>query len=383
MRAELASLPKDFRAFGKSAARDNAITYELICFGVADDESILDLMGLAPREQRRPNLLLAAVHYLLLSGADHELALSYRTVVDERADPPMETDGPPTASISAEQGARLVAAFRDFASTHREAIAHLMATRSTQTNEVGRCTALLPALALQSARLGQPLALIDVGAAAGLNLQFDRYAYNYIQPNGTSRAAGPSDSQVQLHCELREGALPDLDAVEVPSRYGLDLSPIDVDDTDGALWLLACQWPDDLARFQRVRGALSVARAHPGRPRVQQGDMLHDLNRVVDQVPDQHSVCIFHSWVAAYLDPTEQGRLLAEVQSIARRRSITWIFAENPYEVPALPTPAALGHVSPKEATALVQITFENDQVQPVRIADIHHHGRWMSWYGA
>jgi hypothetical protein len=383
VRAELASLPSDFRAFGKSAARDRGITYELICFGVAEDESILDLMGLAPREQRRPNLLLAAVHYLLLSGAEHELALSYRTVVDERADPLMETDGPPPAALSAEQGARVVAAFLDFASSHREAISHLMATRSTQTNEVGRCTALLPALALQSARLGQPLALLDVGAAAGLNLQFDRYAYQYVRPDGTSLAAGPFDSEVQLQCELREGTLPDLGALQVPSRYGLDLSPIDVDDTDGALWLLACQWPDDLARFQRVRGALSVARSQPDRPRVQQGDMLHDLNRVVEQIPEQHSVCIFHSWVAAYLDPTEQAQLSDEVQSIARQRRVTWIFAENPYEVPGLPTPAAVGHVSPKEATALVQITFDHDQVQPVRIADIHHHGRWMSWYGA
>ena len=45
-----------------------------------------------------------------------------------------------------------------------------MRTRATQTNEAGRCAILLPVLAA----LPQPLALLDVGASAGLCLYRDQ-----------------------------------------------------------------------------------------------------------------------------------------------------------------------------------------------------------------
>jgi hypothetical protein len=67
-----------------------------------------------------------------------------------------------------------------------------MRRRRTQTNEVGRCAVLLPALA----ELPEPLALLEVGASAGLNLLPDRYSYEYLHPDGAvhrvaGRAADP------------------------------------------------------------------------------------------------------------------------------------------------------------------------------------------------
>ena len=50
-----------------------------------------------------------------------------------------------------------------------------MLSRATQTNEPARCAVLLPVLA----RLPQPLALLEVGASAGLCLLPDHYGYDY------------------------------------------------------------------------------------------------------------------------------------------------------------------------------------------------------------
>ena len=107
---------------------------------------------------RRLLLLLAAVHYLLLCGVDHALGAFYPSVAHLASVPP----GDP------------VPAFRAFCRDHREALLNLVSTGLVQTNEPRRCTVLLPAFATV-ARLagGAPLALIEVGASAGLNLLFD------------------------------------------------------------------------------------------------------------------------------------------------------------------------------------------------------------------
>ena len=57
----------------------------------------------------------------------------------------------------------------------REEITAVILERRVQTNEPARCAPLLPVLA----RLPQPLAMLEVGAAAGLCLLADRYGYNY------------------------------------------------------------------------------------------------------------------------------------------------------------------------------------------------------------
>ena len=51
--------------------------------------------------------------------------------------------------------------------------------RTVQTNEVQRCWALLPIFLTVARTVARPLALVELGASAGLNLLWDRYAYSY------------------------------------------------------------------------------------------------------------------------------------------------------------------------------------------------------------
>ena len=80
-------LADHFRAFATVVERDGGTTYPAICRAVAEDDEVLSLLDGAPLPQRRPLLLLAAVHFLLLSGVEHPLAALYDTVAAVRGTP--------------------------------------------------------------------------------------------------------------------------------------------------------------------------------------------------------------------------------------------------------------------------------------------------------
>src|SRR6185503_14555618 len=67
-------------------------------------------------------------------------------------------------------------AFRDVVAAERAALAELV-THPVQTNEVGRCAALLGGFVAVARETGLPLALREIGTSAGLNLRWDHFAY--------------------------------------------------------------------------------------------------------------------------------------------------------------------------------------------------------------
>jgi hypothetical protein len=107
-----------------------------------------------------------------------------------------------------------------------------------------------------ASRFDRPLALIDVGASAGLNLRCDSYRIEY----GSFGATGPADSPVRIECTV-EGGRPPI-APRLPpivSRIGIDRAPIDLENTDDVRWLLACVWPDS-GRLERTAASIRLAR---------------------------------------------------------------------------------------------------------------------------
>jgi hypothetical protein len=364
-------LPEQFRIFAQGAVRDGAVTYDALCRGIADDPEVLALIGEAPVRQRRPNLLLAAVHFLLLGGVRHPLAAHYDTVRSMVGDSDSPND--------------VVTDFKDFCLTHRVELLELIAVRNTQTNEVGRCCALLPALNVIAAGYpeGQPLSLLDLGASAGLNLLFDSYAYTYTQrSDGAFVHAGRSGAKVQLECTVRGelDALPPLTLPAIATRTGIDAAPIDPRSDDGAHWLLACLWPDNLTRFIRLREALAVARTVAEPPVLHRGDIIDDLAAVAGGIARDCPLVVVHTWVAAYLSPERQGELVEAIRSLARQRTVHHVYAESPVETPGLCTPPSPSP-GPTSNLATAVVHWSADNPGPVRLADVHHHGRWLRWW--
>jgi hypothetical protein len=365
-------LADHFRGLAATVERDGGVVYPAICRGVADDTGVLSLLDDTPLPQRRPLLLLAAVHFLLLSGVDDPLAAYYDTVADVRGTP----FDPPARDV--------VGAFTSFCQLHRRELEDVIATRTTQTNEVGRCAALLPGLCHIASLCDTdvPLSLLDLGTSAGLNLLFDDYAYTYRSASDEGvLTAGRLGSAVSIECTARDDlrSLPELRLSTMGERVGLDLSPLDPFSDDAVLWLLACQWPDNPARFGRLRGALSNARASDNPPRLERGDMVADLPRVAASIAGTTPLVVFHSWVAAYLDEGQQRRLAAAVGALGAARPVHHLYCETPFETPGLPTPPSpVPREGPDLATALVHIGPDSE---PVRLADTHPHGYWIRWW--
>jgi hypothetical protein len=369
-------LADHFRAFATLAERDGGTVYPAICRSVADDDEVLSLLDHAPLAQRRPLLLLAAVHDLLLAGADHPLAAHYDTVASVRGIPFHR----PASDVAAD--------FADFCRLHRGELERLVETRTTQTNEVGRCTSLLPALCHVAAGSPDsgPLSLLDLGSSAGLNLLFDDYGYTYRQQDGgRTMTAGPPGATVAFECQARGdvGNLPPLGLPAMATRVGLDLSPIDPRSEDQARWLLACQWPENPARFGRLRGALANVRASDHPPRLERGDMVDDVGRIAATMEGSGPLVVFHSWVAAYLDEMRQRDLVAAVAALDRPgRPVHYLYCEAPVETPGLPTPPSpITREGPDLSTALVHLAPGG--AEPVRLADTHPHGYWIRWWPA
>jgi hypothetical protein len=243
---------------------------------------------------------------------------------------------------------------------HTEEIADEMAIRSTQTNEPARCATLLPVLA----RLPQPLALIEVGAAAGLCLLPDYYAYDYgghvVAPSARTVVEPPTFS-----CRVGPGTpVPDRN-VEVVWRAGLDLRPVDLGDEDQVRWLEALVWPGEEYRLHGLRAACEVARANP--PRVVQGDLRTDLLSLTSEAPRGATLVVFHTAVLAYvLDAAEREAFARTVP----QTGAVWLANEHPEKIPGM---MGLAGEHPDSAALILCVDG-----RPTAWTD--GHGTWVDW---
>lgn len=240
---------------------------------MADHPALLDLARNCRLGQPVPNLFFAAVKRTLESFPGSELAEIYRRVGDGNR---------PTPGLGR--------AFAEFALTYRNGIVRYLETRIVQTNEVGRCAYLMPGfLTIASGNPGQPLALVDVGASAGLNLNWDHYRYRY----SSGEEFGPDDSSVLIECDAR-GGLPRLPAAfpEVNFRVGIDLAPVDLSDDEEYRWMQALVWPEHTDRAALLSAARDVWLR--SRPSILQGDAVDLLPEALGTAPEDLALCVFH-----------------------------------------------------------------------------------------
>ena len=342
-------LAQRFSDFAKSFDK-GAPLYSRIAARVANEPAVLDLMSVAPIAQRIPVLLFASAHHLLLDERDHELAQHYPNIART-----------PPSGDAADQFVRYVLERSD-------AMKELLANRSTQTNEIGRCNWFLFPFAMLNAEVG-PLAQVDVGSSAGLNQLFPKLAFD-LTPGGLIG----EDDDLTITCDIT-GAPPVVtNRPQVFWSMGLDAKPIDVRNDTEVRWLEACVWPDQVERFDRLQRAISLAR-HSNIV-VEHGDAVDDVAQAIERAVQHGHPVVTTSWVLNYLPSERRIAFIEELDRVGSEGDLSWIIAESPYETPELP-----GHRGSDELiTVITLVTWRAGQRKVQRLATTHPHGHWIHW---
>jgi hypothetical protein len=194
--------------------------------------------------------------------------------------------------------------------------------RPPQTNEVGRGAALVGGLRHICDEAALPIRLVEIGTSAGLNLRADRFR---IDGRGTPH--GDPASPVQLGMAW-QGVPPPDSVIEVVSRRGGDLTPIDPTTESGQLMLAAYVWPDQVERLIRLRGAIELARQFPVDVRAEPAT---DTVGAATLVNGTWTV-LWHSVFQQYLDRPQRAALAAAIDALVADATSDRRFARLSFE---------------------------------------------------
>ncbi|SFS17327.1 hypothetical protein SAMN04487846_3517 [Microbacterium sp. cf046] len=259
-----ADVSERYGRFAREEAPGRSALYAQWAAGVESDAEISALLGRIPATHRQPPLVFAVTRML----------------------------GAPERSYS-EWAAWVLA--------HADRVVDECSRRSLQTNEPLRCAALLPALS----DIAGPLALLEIGASAGLCLYPDRYSYRY----GGGPDLDPVDgvSAVVLHADVSGD--PPLRMPEIVWRAGIDLHPLEVADLDDRRVLLSLVWPGERGRAARIDAALDIAAADP--PLLVRGDATEEgvLERLAARAPADATLVITTPGVLPHIARAGRERL--------------------------------------------------------------------------
>jgi hypothetical protein len=282
--------------------------------------------------------LAGGLHALVLRGADSDLAAAY----------------PPLQAVDLDDVLKA-------AIMRHDSWLEAWLDSPPQTNETGRSAVLLPGFLAVARETGLPMALMEIGSSAGLNLFFDHFRYRY----GELDWGGPA-YPVTLVPQMR-GAVPDLTgALKISSRTGCDISPLDVEDGNDRLRLRAYIWADQTDRLARLDAAIDVARREA--PALERADAADFVERQLAARKPGECLVLFHSVVWQYLPE----RTKAAIERATRQagdeaspdRPLAWLRMET---------------LASNDPHPTLQLTlWPGGQTRALAVADFH--GRWLEW---
>lgn len=271
--------------FARNEAPGRSDVYEAWATGVAHDAEIQAILAEIPDTRRQPPLVFAVTRMLGAGLTDY-------------------------------------VGWRQFVIDHASEIVRECAQRRVQTNEPLRLAALLPVLS----EISGPVALLEIGASAGLCLYPDRYSYRYIASDGLLRAhLDPETGRSPVVLEsVVDGVLPPLRLPEIVWRAGIDLDPVDARNAKDRAWLTGLVWPGEAGREARIDAALDIAAAEP--PVLVAGDASEHLAALAASAPEDATLVVTTPGVLAHIPWAPRHALIEQIRALNAR----WITIDAP-----------------------------------------------------
>ncbi|WP_341954940.1 DUF2332 domain-containing protein [Microbacterium sp. LWH13-1.2] len=251
-------------------------------------------------------------------AGDSEMQGVLARIPENRRQPPL------VFAVTRMLGAGLVGygAWRSFVVARADEIVAECTGRRLQTNEPLRLAPLLPVLS----EIEGPIALLEVGASAGLCLYPDRYSYRVVDADGWLRTAlDPADGVSTVMLESRvEGALPPMRMPEVVWRAGIDLAPLDARDDRDRRWLQGLVWPGEHGRERRVTAALDIAATDP--PHLVAGDAIDRIDALAAEAPRDATLVVTTPGVLVHIPREAREVLVDRIRGLDAR----WVTIDPP-----------------------------------------------------
>ena len=338
------------RAQAKACAALGSSMYESLFLELLEDYemggrtyALLAGRSNKPIHDAIPLRLAGAIHRVVLRGDDPRLARHYPSVGGKPGD-----DFP----------SDFIAYMRD----HLEEVESGLNSQ-VQTNEVGRSVVHLM-LSHWVTTLGvSEIDWLEVGASAGLNLNFDKFYACFKQLR-----MGDSQSTLRFMGDwfANEPDVPRI-AAKVISRKGTDPFPIDITNPDEENRLLSFVWPDQRERLQRLRYAIDIAKKY--KPFIDRESADTWIKRQLTRERDRATV-VFHSITWQYLGEAVQKEFVAALEDAGTRAT---------YDKPLI-----WARMEPAGPIADVRVTVWNGNESPTnyRLCEVGYHGQHMNWLG-
>jgi hypothetical protein len=261
-----------YRRFAREAA-PRSRTYATWALAIADDAECLALIDTLPVADRQPVLVLSAARFSGLS-----------------------TTGDIRAWLEGEW----------------DAVAQVARQRATQTNDPRRTAPLLAALQ----GIPGPIALLEVGASAGLGLLIDQYSHVFVDAGGGEHRIDPVEgpSMLELTCRLGPGVPVPAAMPEIVWRAGLERSPVRLTNADDERWLRTLVWPEERERAAQLDAAIAIAREHA--LHLIAGDAVDGLIALAAHAPRDATFVVASPAVLVYLSPADRVRFVATVAEL-------------------------------------------------------------------
>jgi hypothetical protein len=344
---EIEKIQERFAIFAEQECKSSSKFYYNLSIRLAKDDELSRMASYASFGQPIPNIFFAAVHYLVLKNKNCELASYYPSIAKNLNNPPLPFD-----------------VFKDFCIHNESQILELISTRIVQTNVINRCSYLMPILSELINKGQKNACIIDIGASAGLNLNFDIYEY------WTNSQKIFGDSSVKIEFETKDSDIKSIQPINYLMRkIGVDLHPINPQNDDEKLWLNALIWPDHLERFNSMEKALELRQN--GGIEMLQASTVPQFEEIINGQRNDETLIVYATHTLYQFSQESRLDFFNMLDSIGKKRDFYFLSVEST---------KYLQEKYDSSQTVIELTSYTNGQKNEEIIAETNGHGNWIHW---